>query len=155
MENKNIRRELQVSALMNGTVIDHIPQGVVQQVLKILGLEDCEEPIYMGANLESKKMGRKGIIKVSNRFFEHDEINKIALIAPTASIIEIRDFEIKSKTKVEILDEIHEFVKCFNPKCVTNFEGVPTHFYVIDKTDVKLRCHYCEKITARKNIEYK
>lgn len=154
MEN-NKRKELQVSALENGTVIDHISQGVVQQVLKILGLEECTEPIYMGANLESKKMGRKGLIKVANRFFEVEELNKIALIAPSASIIEIRDFEVKSKTKVSIPDEIKHFVKCFNPKCITNIEDVDTHFYVIDKEDLKLRCHYCEKITGKKNIEYR
>ena len=154
MENNDKRKELQVSALENGTVIDHLPQGVVQKTLKILGLEDCQDPIYMGANLDSKKMGKKGIIKVSNRFFKHDEINKIALIAPTATIIEIRDYEVKSKTNVEVPDEVHGFVKCFNPKCITNFEGVDTHFYVIDKSDLKMRCHYCEKITARKNMEY-
>ena len=155
MENKK-RKELQVSALENGTVIDHIPQGVVQQVLKILGLEECMEPIYMGANLESKKMGRKGIIKVANRFFKPEELNKIALIAPTATIIEIKEYDVKAKTQVSIPDEIHQFVKCFNPKCITNVDDdVTTKFYVIDKEDLKLRCHYCEKITGRKNIEYK
>lgn len=154
MEN-NKRTELQVSAIENGTVIDHISQGVVQQVLKTLGLEDCTDQIYMGANLESKKMGRKGLIKVANRFFEHEELNKIALIAPLATIIEIRDFEVSNKTKVSIPNEIEGFVKCFNPKCITNIEDVKTRFYVIDKEDIKLRCHYCEKITAKKNIEYK
>ncbi|PKP05074.1 MAG: aspartate carbamoyltransferase regulatory subunit [Bacteroidetes bacterium HGW-Bacteroidetes-6] len=154
MEN-NDKRQLQVSALENGTVIDHIPQGVVQRVLRILGLEECEEHIYMGANLESKKMGRKGIIKVANTFFETNDINKIGLIAPTATIIEIRDYEIKNKMQVQIPDEIFGMVKCFNPKCITNKEAVSTRFYVIDKSDLKLRCHYCEKITGQKNIEYK
>ena len=154
MEN-NKRTELQVSAIENGTVIDHISQGVVQQVLKTLGLESCTDQIYMGANLESKKMGRKGLIKVANRFFKHEELNKIALIAPLATIIEIRNFEVSGKTKVSIPDEIKVFVKCFNPKCITNIEDVETRFYVIDKEDIKLRCHYCEKITAKKNIEYK
>lgn len=143
-----------VKAIENGTVIDHIPQGVVQRVMSMLGLEDCEEEIYMGANLESKKMGRKGIIKVSNRYFKDKEINKIALIAPTATVIEIHDFEIKSKTKVQIPDEVKNIVKCFNPKCITNKDQVPTRFHVIDKEDLKLRCHYCEKITGRKNMEY-
>jgi len=151
----NDNHSLQVKALENGTVIDHIPQGVVQRVLSVLGLENCEEQIYMGANLESKKMGRKGIIKVANRFFEENEIDKIGLIAPTATVIEIRNYEIKSKTQVRIPDVVHKIVKCFNPKCITNKESVPTHFYVIDKSDLKLRCHYCEKITGRKNIEYK
>ncbi len=152
---KSDNHSLQVKALENGTVIDHIPQGVVQRVLSILGLEDCTEQIYMGANLESQKMGRKGIIKVANHFFDQEEIDKLGLIAPTATVIEIRDYEVKSKIKVHIPDEVHKMVKCFNPKCITNKEAVTTRFYVIDKEDLKLRCHYCEKITARKNIEYK
>lgn len=151
MENK---KKLQVSAIENGTVIDHIPQGVVQKVLKILGLENCTEPIYLGANLESKKMGKKGLIKVANRYFADDEINKIALIAPTATIIEIRNFEIIKKQKVAIPDEIINILKCANPKCITNHEKVITHFYVIDKEDIKLRCHYCEKIIKKENLIY-
>jgi aspartate carbamoyltransferase regulatory subunit len=148
------KKHLQVSALENGTVIDHIPQGVVQKVLKILGLEDCTEPIYLGANLESKKMGRKGIIKVANRYFANEEINKIALIAPTATIIEIRNYEIIKKQKVSIPDEIVNILKCPNPKCITNYEKVATHFYVIDKEDIRLRCHYCEKIIKKDNLMY-
>jgi aspartate carbamoyltransferase regulatory subunit len=151
---KSDNHSLQVKALENGTVIDHIPQGVVQRVLSILGLEDCTEQIYMGANLESKKMGKKGIIKVANHFFEQEDIDKLGLIAPTATVIEIRDYEIKNKTRVVIPNEVQKIVKCFNPKCITNKEAVTTKFYVIDKEDLKLRCHYCEKITARKNIEY-
>ena len=148
------KKHLQVSALENGTVIDHIPQGVVQKVLKILGLEDCTEPIYLGANLESKKMGRKGIIKVANRYFANEEINKIALIAPTATIIEIRNYEIIKKQKVCIPDEIVNILKCPNPKCITNYEKVETRFYVIDKEDIKLRCHYCEKVIKKDNLIY-
>lgn len=153
-ENKLKRKELQVSALENGTVIDHINSGNVLKVLKILNLENIEDPIYMGANLESKKFGKKGIIKVSNKYFCPDDINKIALVSPSATLIEIRDYEIIKKTQVVIPDKVSEIVKCFNPKCVTNVEAVPTKFDVIDKTDIRLKCHYCEKITAKKNMEF-
>jgi aspartate carbamoyltransferase regulatory subunit len=149
------RKELQVSALVNGTVIDHITFGSVLQVIRILDLENVEDPIYIGANLESKKYGKKGIIKVSNRYFKPDEINKIALVSPSATLIEIKDFEITKKSRVEIPDNVKDIVKCFNPKCVTNVEGVSTKFEVIDKIDVKLKCHYCEKITAKKNMEFR
>ncbi len=149
MENK---RELKVSAIENGTVIDHIPQGAVMQVMKILNLEDFTDQIYFGANLDSKKYGKKGIIKVSGRFFLPEEINKIALVAPTATVIEIRNFEVVSKLAVDIPSEIVGFVKCFNPKCITNNERVTTRFTVIDKDDIKLHCHYCEKITKKQNI---
>ncbi len=149
------RKELQVSALENGTVIDHITFGSVLQVMRILNLENVTDPIYVGANLESKKYGKKGIIKVTNKYFKPEEINKIALVSPSATLIEIRDFEIVKKSRVEIPDGVRGIVKCFNPKCVTNVEGVSTKFDVIDKIDVKLRCHYCEKITAKKNMEFR
>lgn len=151
MENK---KELKVSAIENGTVIDHIPQGFVLQVIKILDLEDFQDQIYLGANLDSKKFGKKGIIKVSNRYFDKDEINKIALVAPTASIIEIRNYEVIKKEKVQIPDSITRFVKCVNPKCITNQQNVPTRFKVIDKDEVRLLCHYCEKITKKENISF-
>jgi len=150
----NKKRELNVSALENGTVIDHIPQGHVLQVMNILNLEDFNDQIYFGANLDSKKYGKKGLIKVSNRFFESAEINKIALVAPTATLIEIRDFEVVNKTGVSIPDEVNEIAKCINPKCITNNEYVPTKFTVIDKEDIKLKCHYCEKITKKENVTF-
>ena len=153
MENKN-KKELKVSAIDNGTVIDHITHGQVLQVMKILNLETFEDQIYIGANLESKKYGKKGIIKVSNKFFEPTEINKIALVAPTSTIIEIKNYEVVSKSKVEIPDNVHGIVKCFNPKCITNHQNVPTKFTVINKEDLKLHCHYCEKNTARKNMSF-
>lgn len=148
------KTELKVSALSNGTVIDHIPQGQVLHVMRILELDKFEDQIYLGANLDSKKYGKKGIIKVRNKFFKRKEINKIAIVAPTASLIEIKDYEVKDKYKVEIPDSIEGIVKCFNPKCITNHQKVITKFKVIDKEDTKLHCHYCEKITKKENIEF-
>ncbi len=155
MNNGTKRKELQVSALENGTVIDHITYGSVIHVIRILNLEHISDPIYIGANLESKKFGKKGLIKVSNKYFCPDEINKIALVSPSATLIEIKDYEITKKSKVEIPDTVNDIVKCFNPKCVTNVENIPTKFQVIDKEEVRLKCHYCEKITAKKNMEFR
>jgi aspartate carbamoyltransferase regulatory subunit len=148
------KKELKVSAIENGTVIDHIPQGKVSQVMKILDLENFQDQIYYGANLDSKKYGKKGIIKVSGRFFDRDEINRIALVAPFATVIEIRDYDVVSKFQVSITDEVFGFIKCINPKCVTNHDKVPTRFKVIDKEDITLRCHYCEKTTKKENFVF-
>jgi aspartate carbamoyltransferase regulatory subunit len=154
MEN-NSRKELVVSAIENGTVIDHIPVHNVFQVVRLLGLDNCPEQILFGTNLESRKYGKKGIIKVNNKFFEHEDINKIALVAPTATLIVIKDFQVVEKKRVEVPDHVEKVVKCVNPNCVTNIENVPTKFVVINKTDVKLRCHYCEKITDKRNMGFK
>ena len=87
------RKELIVSAIENGTVIDHIPADKVFQVVKILGLDKVTNPVYFGTNVESKKYGTKGFVKIADKYFEPEDVNKIALVAPTASIIEIKGFE--------------------------------------------------------------
>lgn len=151
------RKELIVSAIENGTVIDHIPADKVFEVVKILGLDNYDGPIYFGTNLESKKYGRKGIIKINNRFFALEDINKIALVAPTATLIEIKDFEVIKKHTVEVPDYVDNIVKCFNPNCVTNKErDIPTKFNVIKDENgvIKLRCHYCEKYTTEDNMTF-
>lgn len=145
-------KELKVSAIENGTVIDHIPSKNVFQVIKILHLEESGDMVLFGTNLESKKYGKKGIVKVSNKFFKKNEINKISLVAPNATLIVIKDFQVKTKEIVKLPDIVEDIVKCFNPNCITNHEKVKTKFNVIDKEDVKLRCHYCEKITDKKNM---
>jgi len=145
-------KELKVSAIENGTVIDHIPPESVFQVIKILSLNDINDQVLFGTNLESSKMGKKGIIKVSNKFFEPDDVNKIALVAPTATLITIRNYKVVEKKRVEIPDYVEKIAKCFNPNCISNHEKVTTRFTVIDKADLKLKCHYCEKITDRDNI---
>ncbi|MCF8226811.1 MAG: aspartate carbamoyltransferase regulatory subunit [Bacteroidales bacterium] len=145
-------RQLNVSAIKDGTVIDHIPAGNLFKVITILGLDKVETLVTFGNSFESKKLGKKGIIKVSNVFFDNVDINKIALVAPTAKLNIIRDYEVVEKMKVEIPDEIQGITKCVNPKCITNSEDVTTKFQVISKDNLKLKCHYCEKITSRENL---
>jgi aspartate carbamoyltransferase regulatory subunit len=150
------RTELKVSAIRNGTVIDHIPSENVFQVFKILNLENTSKQVYFGTNLDSKKFGKKGIIKISDKYFESKEISKIAIVAPTATIIEIEDYDVIKKEKVTLPENIDNIVKCFNPKCVTNHQNVPTSFRVIEdyKGKMKLLCKYCEKTMGQENIEF-
>jgi len=152
----NKRKELKVSAIRNGTVIDHIPSEKSFQVIKILNLESSKNPIYFGTAFESKKYGRKGIIKISNKYFKDEEISKIAMVAPSATLIEITDYEVTRKEKVNLPEYIDKIVKCFNPKCVTNIEDIETKFRVIEdhKGEMKLACHYCEKTMKKENIEF-
>lgn len=152
-ENK-LRKELIVSAIDNGTVIDHIPAKSLFQVIKILFLEEFENQVLFGTNLDSKKYGKKALIKARNKFFKINEINKIALVAPTATIIVIKDYDVIEKKDVEIPDQIINLVKCFNPNCITNHEKIPTKFTVIDKDELQFQCHYCEKIMEKEEIVF-
>ena len=152
MANEN-KRELVVSAIENGTVIDHIPAGEVYKVVKILNLDMYEDEVLIGTNLLSKKYGKKGIIKVKNKFFAETDVNKVALIAPNATLIIIKNYEVVEKRRLEIPDTIKQIVKCINPNCITNIEdNIETNFRVVDKEPLKLQCHYCEKTMS--NIRF-
>lgn len=155
MEKNDAKKKLKlkVSAIKDGTVIDHIPAKSLFEVITILGLDTIENQITFGTNLESGKLGAKAIIKVSDKFFENDEINKIALIAPHAKLNIIRDYEVAEKKIVEIPEKIKGIVKCFNPKCITNHEKITSCFSVINTSPVALKCRYCEKITAEDEIK--
>ena len=145
-------RELQVAALENGTAIDHIPPSQLFKVAKLLGLENMDNTITIGNNFQSKKMGCKGVIKISNKFFEEDEINRIALIAPKVILNIIRDYEVVEKKTVTLPDELVGLVKCNNPKCITNNEPMPSRFEVIDKEKGTIKCRYCERKINKEDI---
>ena len=147
------RKELVVSALENGTVLDHIPAENVYKALDILDLKGIENQITIGINLNSKVYGRKGIIKIADKFFEDAELNKLALIAPNATVNVIRDFKVVEKKKVEMPEEVIGIATCRNPKCVTNHQPIKTRFKTIaDGNEISLLCHFCEKITKTKHV---
>lgn len=146
------KKQLVVSAIKDGTVIDHIPAKLLFKVITILGLDHIQNQITFGSNLESKKLGSKAIIKVSGIFFRKEDIDRIALVAPQAKINVIRNYGVVEKKTVEVPEIIEGIVKCVNPKCITNNEDVKTKFEVVNKDPVKLRCHYCEKNTDQNNM---
>jgi aspartate carbamoyltransferase regulatory subunit len=148
----NKKKELQVAALENGTAIDHIPPEQLFKVAQLIGLNKMNNRITFGNNLKSKKMGRKGMIKIADKFFEEDEINRIALIAPNVVLNIIRDYEVVEKKCVSLPEELIDIVRCNNPKCVTNNEPMKTHFYVIDKSSGMIKCRYCERKINKEDI---
>jgi aspartate carbamoyltransferase regulatory subunit len=154
-ENAKKKLKLKVSAIRNGTVIDHIPPTSLFKVISILGLDQTSNQVTFGANLDSAKLGQKAIIKVSDIYFENDEINKIALFAPHAKLNIIKDYEVVEKKVVEIPEKITGIVKCFNPMCITNSEQITTFFEVVSKDPIALKCRYCEKITESDEITMK
>ena len=145
-------KQLVVSALENGTVLDHIPAENVYRALNLLNLKGIENQITIGINLNSKAQGRKGIIKIENKFFEDEELNKLALIAPDATVNIIRDFKVVEKKKLELPEEVVGIAKCRNPKCVTNHQPIKTRFTTAEKdNEISLLCHFCEKSTNIKH----
>lgn len=148
------KTQLEVSALENGTVIDHIPADSLFKVISILDLDKLNQNrITFGTNLKSNKLGLKSIIKISDKFFEQDDINRIALVAPQAKLNIIKNYNVVEKMIVEIPEDVKGIVKCMNPQCITNVERVSTKFKVVSKNKIALKCHYCEKITDSDHLE--
>ncbi len=148
------KKELVVSAIKNGTVIDHIPADKLFQVARTLGLTDCTNQVLMANNLESNKLGKKGIIKCQDVYLSQNDINKLALVAPSATLITIHDYEITEKINIGIPSHIEGTVKCFNPKCITNVENITPKFEVINKEDLQLQCCYCQKVTKKDTLTF-
>ena len=147
------KTELEVSAIENGTVIDHIPAEVTFKIVQILGLYNHPSAITIGTNLESKTLGRKGIIKIADRFISDEEIGRLSVVAPNVTLNIIRNYQIVQKKYVQYPKQIIGVVKCSNPKCITNHQPVTTRMEVFDRNQKSLRCVYCERVMQHDEIE--
>ena len=147
---------LLVRKIREGTVIDHIPAGLALKVLRILGITGEEGyTIAVVMNVDSKKLGRKDIVKVEGKFLDPEELNKVALVAPTATVNIIRDYAVVSKRKVEVPNRIVGLLRCVNPNCITNQprEPVTPKFRVICKSPLRVECEYCgQRMTAEEVV---
>jgi len=140
--------KMKIKLIRNGVVIDHITSGKALQVLEILGIgEDYSDEVTIGMNIHSKSMGKKDIAKLENRDVKTDEINKIAIIAPKATINRIVEYKVVKKDKVVLPNEIIGILKCQNPQCISNKarEPVKSRFYVTQREPLVLTCKYCER----------
>ncbi len=136
-------KELKVDAIKNGTVIDHIPAGKAMKVLSILH-PNTDDVVTLGMNF-SGKSGKKDILKFENKELKKEDVDRIAVIAPTATINIINDYKVVNKFKVEVPDKLENLWECPNPNCVTKAEGKLTKFVVEDKSTIEIRCIYCER----------
>lgn len=137
---------LKVQKIKNGIVIDHILCGMALKVLKILNIKgDIGSTVSMVMHVKSR-MGCKDVVKIEDRLLEEKEIDKIALITPTATVNVIENYRVVKKHKVELPDEIRGIVKCMNPRCITNQkEPIVPEFKVVSKDPVIIKCKYCER----------
>ena len=151
---KDVAREYKVYRIHNGTVIDHIPAWQALRVIGILELEGSESLVTVGFGLKSGQRGRKDLLKVENRELTQEEIHRIALVAPHATINLIRDSRITQKFSVRLPDEFTGVARCANLGCITRHEPVPTRFRTIErKPPVQLLCYYCGQISVGEDIE--
>ncbi len=146
-------RAFKVYAIKNGTVIDHIPDGKGVEIIDLLNLRSWKKIVTLGMSFSSKKLGTKDIVKIEDRELSQNEANKIAIIAPTASINIIRNFKLIRKAQVQIPEVIEGMVKCSNPACITNHDHVRTKFYLETARPLLVRCHYCERYFGESDLK--
>ncbi|MEM1606667.1 MAG: aspartate carbamoyltransferase regulatory subunit [Candidatus Bathyarchaeia archaeon] len=149
------RKTLRVSKIKDGTVIDHITKGHALNVIKILGINGRGNGVVtIAMNVPSQKLGVKDIVKIEGRELNPEEVDKIALIAPHATINIIRNYKVVEKQRVKLPSVILGIIKCTNPACISNVENEPVKpiFYVESEEPLRLRCHYCGKIMGKEDV---
>ena len=146
--------ELRVMKIRFGTVIDHINSGTSLSVLRILGLTGKgENVVSIAMNVPSRKLGRKDIVKVEDRVLSSEEADKIALIAPRATINIIQDYNVVGKQTIKLPQVVKGIVKCDNHSCISNGnEPIQSTFFVDSDDPLKLRCYYCNRIMSKDDV---
>jgi aspartate carbamoyltransferase regulatory subunit len=144
---------LEVPAIKSGTVIDHIPAAATLTVVGFF--PELTDLVTIGMNLPSPKIGRKGVVKIANRKLSSQEVAKIALVAPTATLNIIENYRVVQKSTIKPPAVAEGIMRCVNPNCITNHEVVRTRFVVLRGRDGRLRftCTYCERAYTEGEIE--
>ena len=144
---------LKVQKIKNGIVIDHIPCGMALKVLKILNIDgDIGSTVTLAMHVRSKH-GWKDIAKIEDRKLDEKEIDKIALIAPSATVNVVENYKVVKKHRVQVPDTIKGIVRCMNPRCITNQkEPVEAEFTVVSREPIRIRCRYCEREMEAEDI---
>jgi aspartate carbamoyltransferase regulatory subunit len=149
-----MRQELYVRKIKDGTVIDHITPGFALDVLKILGIDGKGgEVVTAAVNVESRRQQRKDIVKIQDRELRPSEVDKIALIAPNATINIIRNYDVATKKAVQLPQTIRGTMRCDNPSCISNStEPVEPQFGVDQREPIRLKCYFCGHIMEREDV---
>jgi aspartate carbamoyltransferase regulatory subunit len=142
-----------IEALANGTVIDHIPAGQALHLLDLLKLKDSRHAITLGLNLESKRLGKKDILKITDRYLTEQESAEVAVFAPDARVNIIKDYEVIEKRRSALPKQLQKILICPNPRCISSTEAIDSHFQVTaERDEIQLCCHYCEGVFSRADI---
>jgi aspartate carbamoyltransferase regulatory subunit len=147
------KEQMMVAALENGSVIDHIPTDKLFTIVQLLQLDTFSNEVIIANNLDSRAMGKKGLIKISGKFFTEAEISKLAVVCPNIRLTVIKNYKVAEKRQINLPERLIDIVKCANPVCITNNEPMKTYFTINNLKTVK--CRYCGKEQTLENIKLK
>jgi len=144
-------RQLLVSKIENGIVIDHIPAGKAFQVLRLLK-QPADARALIAQNVVSGSMGSKDLIKIEGTYLTSSEIDVIAFVAPDATLNIISGWQVKEKRRISIPETLEGTFNCPNTLCPTNARyGAPNTRFRVEKGELleetKLHCTYCGSVT--------
>ncbi|MCQ2545655.1 MAG: aspartate carbamoyltransferase regulatory subunit [Clostridia bacterium] len=132
-----------IGKIEDGLVLDHIKAGQGMKLYEILGLDKLDCQVALIKNADSRKYGRKDIIKI-DKLIDVD-LDAIGFIDPNITINIIRDGKLAKRTHIDKPEKIEGFVKCKNPRCITTVEQeLPHRFVLTDREKGVYRCVYCE-----------
>lgn len=132
---------MNIDAIENGYVIDHIPAGKAMSVYEVLKLSKLSCQVAIITNAKSKKQLSKDIIKI-NELIDLD-LDLIAFIAPDATVNIIKDGKRIEKKKLSLPKKLINVVRCPNPRCICNNETID-HIFKLTDSKGTYRCLYCE-----------
>ncbi len=145
---------MKIRRIENGLVIDHLPPGKALKILEILGVgEEFGGEVSVAMNVPSSHYGRKDVVKLEGRNMDPRQINRIALVAPEATVNVVKNYEVVDKHVVQVPQVLESVVACPNANCITTIEGRPK-LLLDQKTPLLLRCAYCEKVYAENELKY-
>lgn len=140
-------RELKVTPIKNGTVIDHLPAGSALKVCQVLGIPrpGSASTVSVVLNVPSDTMGQKDLVKVEDRDLREEDLSRLAVLAPDATVNTIREYQVAEKTSPKVPARVTDLVPCPNRACVTHDdEPVVSEFEVKrNGSHVELSCAYC------------
>lgn len=142
--------QLQVEAIRNGSVIDHIPANLGIKILSLFKLNETNQRVTIGLNLPSSALGNKDLIKIENLYLTKEQANQLALYAPKATVNQIEEYKVLNKLTLTLPERIDSVFRCPNSNCISHGEPVESRFKVqLKQENVHLKCHYCEKVFSR------
>ncbi|MFO8016707.1 MAG: aspartate carbamoyltransferase regulatory subunit [Candidatus Woesearchaeota archaeon] len=152
-ERKTSDRPYKVYRIEEGIVIDHIPAKKAIDVLNVLGAVEGDTVVTLGTNLESGQMGKKDVVKIENKELSMDELMRIALIAPKATLNIIKNGERAEKVSIKTPAMFEGVIRCPNPNCITRHQPVESKFVTLEEEPLKAKCHFCERVYGREDVE--
>lgn len=147
-------KTLSVSAIENGTVIDHIFAGQALRIFQLLKLFETPYRVTIGMNLSSRSLKTKDLIKIEDYTLSNEQANEITVFSPYATINIIKNYEVVNKITTRLPESVVNAFVCPNGACITHIEALESHFFIEDRgKQIKLRCKFCEKSFDRNVVK--